>query len=104
MMQTLGDAYKVLQLSNQSFSPFAALYMASLGAARALYLDNPIGNFVERKEADFIVLDASRTTIIQRRSKNTPDVTARLFAVLMLGDDRIVAGRYLRGVTRTARV
>jgi guanine deaminase len=95
MLRTLGDAYKVLQLKGQPLTPFGALYLATLGAARALYLDAKVGNLGKGKEADFVVLDASRTGITDRRWKNAGDVSARLFAILSLGDDRSVSGTYL---------
>jgi guanine deaminase len=95
MLRTLGDAYKVLQLKGQPLTPFGALYLATLGAARALYLDAKVGNLGKGKEADFVVLDASRTGITDRRWRNAGDVSARLFAILSLGDDRSVSGTYL---------
>src|SRR5690606_16879873 len=39
MLRTLADAYKVGQLKGQSLAPFAALNLATLGAAAALHLD-----------------------------------------------------------------
>ena len=39
MLRTLGDAYKVAQLSHQRLSPLRAFYLATLGGARALGLD-----------------------------------------------------------------
>ena len=38
-------------------SPYRAFYLATLGGARALYLDDLLGNFDKGKEADFVVLD-----------------------------------------------
>ena len=47
------EAYKVLHLQGQPLPGFRGLYLATLGAAKALYLDDKIGNFIGGKEADF---------------------------------------------------
>ena len=73
------------------------MYLATLGAAKALYLDDKIGNFEPGKEADFVVLDSKATSITSRRLSTTDDVAEKLFALIMLGDDRCVAATYLMG-------
>lgn len=96
LLRTLGDAYKVLQLQGQSLSPFAGLYLATLGAARSLCLDDKVGSFAKGREADFAVLDAA-CAIARRRSEAAEDAAARTFALLLLGDDRAVTGTWLMG-------
>lgn len=98
LIRTLGDAYKALKLNKQCLSPFAALYLATLGAARALHLDGQIGSLRKGREADFNVLDPSATAIARRRWRTAPDTAGRLFAQLMLGDDRLVSSAYSSGV------
>jgi guanine deaminase len=97
VLRTVSEAYKVLQLQGQALPPFDALYLATLGAARALYLDDKIGNFEPGKEADFVVLDSAATSITSRRLSTSDDVAEKLFALMMLGDDRCVAATYLMG-------
>jgi guanine deaminase len=97
MRRTLGDGYKVLQLNKQSLSPFQALYLATLGAARALYLDTSIGSFVEKKEADLVVLETSHTLSRQRRWHYARDIANWLFLQFLLADDGGVAATYLKG-------
>lgn len=97
MLRTVSEAYKVLHLLGQGLSPFDALYLATLGAARALYLEDRIGNFEPGKEADFVVLDAKAISITSRRLSKSDDVAEKLFALIMLGDDRSVAATYLMG-------
>jgi len=96
-LRTLSDGYKVLQLQHQPLPPFTALYLATLGGARALRLDDQIGNLAVGKEADFVVLDAQGDALLQRRLRQADDVAERLFALLMLGDDRAVAATYVLG-------
>ena len=63
MLQTLNESYKVTQLAGQRLSTFRAFYLASLGGAEALYLEDKVGNFVAGKEADFVVLDLEATPL-----------------------------------------
>ena len=97
MFRTLSEAYKVLQLQGQSLPGSRALYLATLGAANALYLDDRIGNFITGKEADFVVLDYSASSITRRRLSHCQDITQKLFALIMLGDDRSIAETYVMG-------
>lgn len=97
MLRTLSEAYKVLQLEAQPLPGFRALYLATLGGAKALYLDDRVGSFRSGREADFVVLDDEATTITKRRLANIDDLAERLFALIMLGDDRNVAETWLMG-------
>ncbi|MEO0998824.1 MAG: guanine deaminase, partial [Pseudomonadota bacterium] len=97
LLRTLGEAYKVLQLRRQSLSSARGLYLATLGAAEALYMDDAIGNFAPGKEADFIVLDHTATPLIERRIARTRDVGEEFFVQMLLGDDRSVAATYVLG-------
>jgi guanine deaminase len=97
MLRTMGDAYKVLQQGGGGLQPFAAFYLTTLGAVRALYLDERIGNLTAGKEADFVVLDPSRSSIMRRRWSNVEDISAKLFAALILDSGRIVARTFLMG-------
>lgn len=97
MLRTLSEAYKVLQLGAQSLSGFRALYLATLGGAEALYLDDRIGSFKAGREADFVVLDPHSSPITNRRMAAADDVADKLFAMIMLGDDRNIAETWLLG-------
>lgn len=97
MLRTAGEAYKVLQLRDQALGAERALYLATLGAARALSLDAFIGNFAVGKEADFIVVDPAATPLSARRARRAADLPELLFAMLFLADDRHIHATYLRG-------
>lgn len=97
MLQTLNEAYKVLQLNGQQLSPERAFYLATLGGARSLYLDDRIGNFAPGKEADFVVLDPAATPLMARRNAAAQTPGERLFMLMMLGDDRAVAATHVLG-------
>ncbi len=72
MLRTMSEGYKILHLQGQSLPASRAFYLATLGAAEALYLDEHIGNFVPGKEADFIVLDAAGSAMSARVAQNRP--------------------------------
>jgi guanine deaminase len=97
MLKTVSEAYKVLHLQDQALPAASALYLATLGAAEALYLDDKIGNFEPGMEADFIVLDPAGTSLSKRRTDITSSIEETLFAITMLGDDRHIAATYVAG-------
>jgi guanine deaminase len=101
--RTLNQAYKVAQLLGDTLSAFQAFYMATLGGARALNLGDAIGSLEHGKEADFLLLDMAATPVLARRLAACKTLEERLFALLMLGDDRIVAHAYVHGELRHSK-
>ncbi|NDJ19662.1 guanine deaminase [Myxacorys almedinensis] len=102
MLQTMSEAYKVVQLQNQSLSAFKALFLATLGGAIALSLDDKLGNFDPGKEADFVVLDPQATPLMAVRNQGFPaksreELSDQVFGTLMLGDDRAIHAVYVAG-------
>ncbi len=98
MLRTLGEAYKVQQLQGTSLSPAYALYLATLGGAKALSLDDKLGSITPGKEADFALLDPAATPLLARRTSLRDDPLDTFFALMTLGDDRAVAATYAGGV------
>jgi guanine deaminase len=93
---------KVTQLRQQKLSPFQALFLATLGGARALNLEDKIGNFEVGKEADFIVLDWRSTPLMAfRNPEEVPaslaELSDRVFSLVIMGDDRAVRATYIMG-------
>lgn len=97
LLRVINEAYKVEQLQGRNLPPLRALYLATLGGARALDLQDVIGNFAPGKEADFIKLNYRATPLITRRLAGCRDLEEKLFALLMLGDDRAVDGVWVMG-------
>lgn len=102
ILHTAHEAYKVAQLQGESLSAFKALYLATLGGAKALSLDDKIGNFNPGKEADFIVLDPKATTLMATRNQGSAaqsleELAQKVFGLMMLGDDRAVQAVYIAG-------
>jgi guanine deaminase len=97
MLRTLDESYKVCQLAGQTLSPLRAFYLATLGGAAALYLDDRIGSFAIGKEADFVVLDPAATPLLARRMARTTTLAEKLFAFMIMGDDRAVHATHVLG-------
>ena len=97
MLRTLDEAYKVAQLRGQHLSALRGFYLATLGGARALRLDDRIGSFATGREADFIVLDPDATPLLARRMRSARTLEERLFAWMILGDERAVRECYVLG-------
>ena len=97
MLRTLGAAYQVLQLRGQQLSAAQGFYLATLGGARSLWLDDKIGNFEPGKEADFVVIDWEATPLLARRAARAETLEEKLFALMILGDDRAIAATHILG-------
>ncbi len=97
LLRTLGDAYSVSQARAAPLSGLRGFYLATLGGARALYLDEFIGNFTPGREADFVVLDWAATPELAWRMEHTQSLAERLFALMILGDERCVVATHVMG-------
>jgi cytosine/adenosine deaminase-related metal-dependent hydrolase len=96
-LRTLAEAYKVVRMMGQDLSAHRAFYFATLGGARALGLDDRIGSFLPGREADFVVLDPAASALGARRDALARTLEERLFALMVLGDDRNVRQTYIMG-------
>ncbi|MGI9249213.1 MAG: amidohydrolase family protein, partial [Woeseiaceae bacterium] len=97
LLRTASEAYKVLHLQDHALPATRALYLATLGAAEALYLEEKIGNFLPGKEADFVVLDPNGSSLTARRMNAAETIEEAFFSLLTLADDRHVTATFVRG-------
>ncbi len=97
MLQTLNEAYKVAQMGGHPFTSLDGFYLATLGGAKGLGLESKIGNFDAGKEADVIALDPAATPILAHRTALTGTLEEKLFALMVLGDDRAVSATWVMG-------
>jgi guanine deaminase len=97
MLRTLGAAYQVAQLNGISLGALDAFYLATRGAARALYLDDRIGSLAPGMEADFIVMNMKSTPLIEARLQRCDSLDEALFVQMTLGDDRAIEACVVSG-------
>ncbi len=97
MLQTMNEAYKVARLKGSYLPALRMFYLATLGAARSMQLEDTIGSLAPGHEADFIVLDPKATPLLARRTSHCNNLEELLFALALLGDDRAVAATYAAG-------
>lgn len=105
MLHTLNEAYKTTQLRGQKLHPLRAFYLATLGGARTLDLDDKIGSFEAGREADFVVIDPKVQEELRYRlnhgnseaPQTIEQLSDQLFALMMLGDDRNIEATYVLG-------
>ncbi len=101
-LRTLADAYKVQKLQGHKLSPLKSFYLATLGGARCLDLDDLIGNFEHGKEADFTVIDKHASELLRFRMGNCDSLEEELFVLTTMADDRCISGTWSAGVQRYA--
>jgi guanine deaminase len=97
MLHTLGEARKVAQLKGRRLTALRGFYLATLGNAKLLRLDEEIGSLTAGKYADLVVLDPRATPVLEARDDLSETLEDRLFALSILGDDRAIAATYVRG-------
>ncbi len=73
-----------------SLTPQQLWWQHTAGAARALGLEGVVGNLAPGCEADFLVLDPACTPLLARRTASAGTLDELLFAMVVLGDDRLV--------------
>ncbi|GLS42733.1 guanine deaminase [Methylobacterium brachythecii] len=97
MLETMDEAYKVLQLQGQRLSPLNSFYRMTLGNARALGLDDRIGSLHAGADADIVVLDSCAKPAMELRMRTVKSLVEELFILQTMADDRCVAEVYVAG-------
>jgi len=97
MLATMNEAYKVAQLTQYPLDAVKMLYLATLGSAEALGLEDRIGSIEVGKEADLIVLDTKATPLLEYRSAQVESLDEQLFVLAVMGDDRVIQTTYIAG-------
>ncbi|MEY4316230.1 MAG: guanine deaminase [Pseudomonadota bacterium] len=98
---TMLEAYKVgregQSKTGLSLSPENLWWQHTAGAAEALGLQGKIGNLEVGCEADFVVLNPKATPLLARRTSQANNLSELLFALIVLGDDRVVEHTVIQG-------
>ena len=83
--------------SAQTLSPQHLWWQHTAGAAKALGLQRDIGSLQVGSEADFVVLNPQATPLLARRCARANSLDELLFAMIVLGDDRLIERVALAG-------
>lgn len=97
LLKTLGDAYKVAALRGTKLDAPRAFWLATLGGAEALRLDDRIGRIAPGYEADLCVLDLAATPLLGFRTGTCTSIEDLLFVLMTLGDHRTVRATWVAG-------
>ncbi len=112
MLRTLAEAYKVQALRGGQLNAWVALHAATRGASEALGLAREIGSLVRGTLADVVVWDWAHGAVGEYRDAvargavggtAAQPLHARIFAWLMLGDERHVVATHVAGIRRYQR-
>lgn len=97
MLRTMGEAYKVGQFSGTSLSAVKAFWLATAGSARALHLEDKVGQIAVGMEADLQVLNLRSTPLIEFRMRYCNTITEALFIQMTMADERATQAVYIGG-------
>ncbi|MDQ2735499.1 MAG: guanine deaminase [Pseudomonadota bacterium] len=104
MLRNMADAYKIQALAGERLTAWKALHAATRGAAHALGLAAEIGSLEPGSAADLCVWDWAHGAVAKRRDEVAARRTAvartlheRVFAWMMLGDERNLAAAFIAG-------
>jgi guanine deaminase len=97
MLRTMAAAYEVGQLNAGPMHPANLLWLATMGSAQALHLDDEVGSLDAGKYADVVVLDLHSTPAIAQRANMANDIWSALFPTIMMGDDRAIFDVWIKG-------
>ena len=101
MLRTMAAAYEIGQLRHHPLHAAHLLWLATAGSARAMRMEDKIGNLAPGMEADIVVLDLASTPAIAQRTEQAEDIWEAVFPTIMMGDDRAISATYVAGQLRT---
>lgn len=70
-------------------------WLHTAGAAQALGLQGVVGNLQVGCDADFVVLNPQATPLLARRTARATSLDEWLFAMIVLGDERVIESTHL---------
>jgi guanine deaminase len=97
MLRTMAAAYEVGQLRHNPLHASQLLWLATVGSARSLRMEDKIGNLAIGMDADIVVLDLASTPAIAQRVAHVDDLWEAVFPTIMMGDDRAIAEVWIAG-------
>ncbi len=73
-----------------ALAPQRLWWLHTAGAAQAMGLQGVVGNLQPGCDADFVVLNPQATPLLARRTARAQSVDELLFAMIVLGDERVI--------------
>jgi hypothetical protein len=67
--------------------PIRALYLVTARSASLLHIHDRVGGLEPGQETNFMMVDEAATPLLRRRTRGT-SLAERLFALMILGDNR----------------
>ena len=86
-----------------SLSPQHLWWQHTMGAAKGLGLEGVVGNLTVGCEADFVILNPQCTPLMARKMERCSNLDELLFAMIVLGDDRLIEKTVIAGQTQFQR-
>jgi guanine deaminase len=102
MQRTLAAAVQVQALQHTRLPAWLAIYAATRGAARALSLEHEIGSFDVGCTADLALWQWAHGAVAQARDAAARSLHERVFAWMMLADERNLVATWVAGQQRFA--
>jgi guanine deaminase len=78
-----------------TLSPQQLWWLHTAGAAQAMGLQGVVGNLQPGCDADFVILNPQVTPLLARRTARARSLDELLFALIVLGDDRVIESTHL---------
>jgi len=97
MLRNMADAYKIQALAGERLTAWQALHAATRGAALGLGLGDEIGSLEPGTLADVCVWDAAIGSVAARRAAAARSLHERVFAWMMLADERNLVKSFVAG-------
>ena len=97
MLATMRAAHEVARLKGEPLTAAQLWYWAGRGGAVALGWQDCVGRLDPGFDADIIVLDPRATPLVARRTTRAGSFEEMLFALIVLGDDRVVRETFIAG-------
>ena len=97
MFRVMASAYEVGQLGGHSLHPSQLFWLATVGNAQSLHLENSIGNLKISMEADIIAIDLNSDEVISQRVETSENIWDKLFPTIMMGNSKAIRDVWVNG-------
>lgn len=97
MFAVMRESYYIQKQLGKSIRAEELLHLATHAGSRILNKNKLESSFAVGAQADFVVVKWRNNELLSQRLENTGNDSERLFATIVLGDNRIVSATYVAG-------